>query len=159
MSASRRALALLLTLGLLSGCGVVGSVKSMLGLGKPLTSLRSLSVSADPGANQGNATQLDIVVTFTDNATVSLPKTGPDWFRQRAALQSALATDIVVVSLQVPSASAAFKVKLPKRSKKGVAVYAFANYVAPQGWSPIALTPYKRVALRLQENAVAVTAK
>ncbi len=159
MSASRRVVAVLLTLGLLSGCGVGGSVKSMLGLGKPLTSLRSLSVSADPGANRGNATQLDIVVTFNDNATASLPKTGPDWFRQRAALQSALANDIEVVSLQVPSASAAFEVKLPKRSNKGVAVYAYANYVSPQGWTPIALTPYKHAALRLQENAIAVSAK
>lgn len=159
MSVTRRTLVLLLSLWLLSGCGLVSSVKSKLGLGKPLAALRGLSVSADPGANLGNATELDIVVVFTDSAMASLPKTGPDWFRQRAALQSALAKDIVVVSLQVPSASAAFKVKLPKRIKKGVAVYAFANYVAPQGWPPIALTPYKRATLSLQRNAIAVSGK
>jgi hypothetical protein len=31
--------------------------------------------------------------------------------------------------------------------------------LSPQGWPPNALTPYEYVALRLQENAIAVSAK
>lgn len=160
MNAMRRFLPYLLALGLLSGCGVVGSAKRMLGMGPPHASLHSLTVSADPDANQGSATQLDIVVVYGSSASASLPKTGPDWFRQRAALQSALARDIEVVSLQVPSASARFKVKLPRNTKKkGLAVYAFANYVAPEGWPLITLTPYKNAALRLRAKSIAVSGK
>lgn len=158
MNVLRRCLPYVLVLGLLSGCGVVSSVKKML-LPPPHASLRSLTVSADPGANLGNATQLDVVVVFNSNASASLPKTGPDWFRQREALRSALAKDIVVVSLQVPSASPRFQVKLPRKTKKAVAVVAFANYAAPEGWPLITLTPYKKAALRLQVKSIAVSGK
>lgn len=157
-AALRPAVLMLVAVMLLSGCAVLKSAKSKLGMGAPPPALRSLSVSADPGANQGSATQLDIVVVYSTAAAGMLPKTGPDWFRQRAALQSALAKDIEVVSLQVQTPSAAFKVKLPKKTrKKGLAVYAFANYVSPDGWPLIALTPYKKVTLRLQANAIAIS--
>ncbi len=144
---------------LLGGCGLAGPVKSVFGLGKPHAELRGLTVSADPGANQGNATELDIVVVHDASALASLPRSGPDWFRQRAALQSALATNIEVVSLQVPGASPEFQVTLPKRTRRAIAVQAYANYAAPTGWPPIALTPYSKATLRLQETAIAVSGK
>ena len=47
--------------------------------------------------------------------------------------------------------------KLPRDTrKKGLAVFAFANYAAPEGWPVIALTTYKKAALRLQANVVTV---
>lgn len=159
MSGGYRIVLLVLAMALLSGCGAVGKVKNLLGIGEPLADLRKLSVAADPGANHGSATQLDIVLVYERNAIASLPKSGPDWFRQRAALHSSLAKQIEVVSLQVPGASAAFKVKLPKRVKKSVAVIAFANYVAPEGWPPITLTPYSKVALQLQAKSIAIVGK
>ena len=84
MSAVRRGLIGILTLSLLAGCT---SIKSKLGLGPPHADLRSLKVIAEQGANQGNATQIDIVVVYDDSVVARLPKTGPDWFRQRDALQ------------------------------------------------------------------------
>lgn len=146
---------LLLALCALGGCG---SIKSKLGIGPPHASLRSLTISADPGANRGNGTQLDIVVVYSSTAGAMLPKTGPDWFRQRAALEKSLGKDIEVVSVESVTPDEVFAVELPRKTrKKGLAVYAFANYVAPEGWPPIALTAHKKVALRLQATSIDVS--
>ncbi|NOT89660.1 MAG: hypothetical protein HOP03_15990 [Lysobacter sp.] len=152
MTGARLGLVLLLALCALGGCG---SIKSKLGIGPPHASLRSLSISADPGANSGSGTQLDIVVVYSSSAVAMLPKTGPDWFRQRDGLRKALGKDIEVVSVESVSPDEVFAVDLPRRTrKKGLAVYAFANYVAPEGWPPIALTAYRKVALRLQAKSI-----
>ena len=156
VSRLRRCLILLLTLSLLAGCV---SIKSKLGIGPPRTDLRSLTMIAEQGANQGNATQIDIVVVYDDSVVARLPKTGPDWFRQRDALQKELATAIEVVTLEVDTPSASFAVKLPKKIKKSFAVYAFANYVAPEGWPLIALAPYKKATLRLQSTSIEIEHK
>lgn len=152
----RRAFIAILALCLLAGCG---SIKSKLGIGPPRTDLRSLTMIAEQGANQGNATQIDIVVVYDDSVVARLPKTGPDWFRQRDALQKELATAIEVVSLEVDTPSAGFAVKLPKKVRKSFAVYAFANYVAPEGWPLIALAPYRKATLRLQSTSIALEQK
>lgn len=144
----------LLALCLLGGCG---SIKRKLGIGPAHALLRSLTVAADAGANLGNGTQLDIVVVYSSAAVARMPKTGPDWFRQRDALQKELGKDIVVLPQEVETPSASFAVKLPRDTrKKGLAVFAFANYAAPEGWPVIALTTYKKAALRLQANVVTV---
>ena len=160
MTGLRRCLPLLLALALLGGCGVLGSIKGKLGIGPAHAALRSLTVTADPGANQGNGTQLDIVVVYGSDTAARLPKTGPDWFRQRDALRVQLAKDIAVISEEVDTPSASFKVALPRDTrKKGLAVYAFANYAAPEGWPPITLTPYKHATLRLQPTSIAIAEK
>lgn len=148
-----RVVAVLLLCVLLSGCGV----KRMLGIGPPRPSVKSVSVGADIDANEGNATRLDVVVVYSDAAKDAMPKTGPEWFRDRDALRSMLATDVEVVSLEVPAPSAAFQVKLPRRARnKGLAVFAYANYVAPTGWPVVALTPFKHPTLQLQAAKIAV---
>lgn len=155
MSGVRFCLVLSFALCALAGCG---SIKSKLGIGPPHASLRSLNISADPGANSGNGTQLDIVVAYSSSAVAALPKTGPDWFRQRDGLKKSLGKDIEVVSVESVSPDGTFAVELPRRTRrKGLAVYAFANYVAPEGWPPIALTAYKKVALRLQAKSIEVS--
>jgi hypothetical protein len=53
-----------------------------------------VAVSAEAGANFG-------VVVFTGTADATLPSTGSDWFRQRAALKSALAKQISMVSCRI----------------------------------------------------------
>ena len=159
MNYLQRCLSVFLALALLSGCGVLGPIKSKLGIGPPRTDLRSLTMIAEQGANQGNATQIDIVVIYDGSVVSRLPKTGPDWFRQRDALQKELATAIEVVSLEVDTPSTGFVVELPKKFKKSFAVYAFANYVASEGWPLIALTPHKKVTLRLQPTSIALEQK
>ena len=139
---------------MLEGC----SVKRMLHIGPPLSKLKSLSVGADPGANQGNATEVDVVIAYSNAAVGMLPKTGPEWFQQRDALRKALATDVDVISLEVPSPSAPIRVKLPRRSRnKGLAVVAFANYAAPGGWPVVKISPYKRARLQLQDVTVTIS--
>jgi type VI secretion system protein len=144
---------LILSCALLSACGL----KRKIGIGPPLPSVKSISVGADIDANLGNATRLDLVVVYSDAAKSTMPKTGPEWFRDRDALRSMLATDIDVVSLEVPAPSETFKVKLPKKARrKGLAVFAYANYAAPGGWPVVALTPFKRPNLQLQAAKIAV---
>lgn len=155
MTRARNGWMLLIALCMLVGCG---SIKSKLGIGPPHASLRHLSVSADPGANRGNGTQLDIVVVYSSNAAAMLPKTGPDWFRQRETLERALGKDIQVVHVEIVAPDQVFAVRLPRDTRKrGLAVFAFANYAAPEGWPPIALTAYKKVALRLQATSIEVS--
>lgn len=138
----------------LEGC----SVKRMLHIGPPLSKLKSLEVGADPGANQGNGTEVDIVIAYSDAAVGMLPKTGPAWFQQRDALRKALASDVDVISLEVPSPSAPIRVKLPRRSRnKGLAVVAFANYVDAGGWPVVKISPYKRARLQLQDVTVTIS--
>lgn len=154
-----RALVLMLSgcLALLGGCSAIDSVKGLIGLGPAHAALRTLRVSSDPAANGGSATQLDVVAVYSDAALAKLPGTGPEWFRQRAALQKSLAADIEVKSLQVPAAYPAFKAELPARVAKAVAVLVFANYVGEAGWPAITLTPYARAELRLQPDDIAVS--
>lgn len=150
---SLRAAALLLLCVLLSGC----SVKRMLGIGPPRPAVKTVSVGADIDANQGNATRLDVVIVYSEAAKNAMPKTGPEWFRDRDALRSMLATDVDVVSLEMPTPSPAFQVKLPRKARnKGLAVFAYANYVAPSGWPVVALTPFKHPTLQLQAAKIAV---
>ena len=96
--AFRLLLLALLVLCLLGGCG---SIKRKLGIGPAHALLRSLTVAAEAGANLGNGTQLDIVVVYSSAAVARMPKTGPDWFRQRDALQKELGKDIVVLPQEV----------------------------------------------------------
>jgi type VI secretion system protein len=152
-----RCLLLLIALYALAGCG---SIKSKLGIGPPHASLRSVSVSADLGANSGSGTQLDIVVVYGSGAVEKLPKTGPEWFRLRMDLKRSLGKDIEIFSVEPVSPEEPFVVDMPRKvRKKGLAVYAFANYVAPEGWPPIALTGYRNASLRLQAKSIEVTGK
>jgi type VI secretion system protein len=149
--------AIVLCAALLSACSTLSPVKRMLGIGPDRPALRELKLSAMGGANRGNATQLDIVIAYSERAESALPKTGPDWFRQRGALRNAFPKDLAVVSLEVPTPSPEFEVELPKGTRNdGLAVYVFANYAAKEGWPAIALTPFKRVALRLDATSIAV---
>jgi type VI secretion system protein len=157
VNGARILLLLLAALCVLGGCG---SIKRKLGIGPQYASLRSLSVSVDPGANKGSGTRLDIVVVYGRETAARLPKTGPEWFRQRDDLRTSLGKDIEVVSVESVSPDAPFAVDLPKKTrKKGLAVYAFADYVAPEGWAPIALTGYRKASLRLQAKSIEVTEK
>lgn len=119
----------------------------------PLTKIKSIQISAQINANQNTATAIDLIFVYDSNALLLLPKTGPDWFEKKAALLNGLATNIDVVSLQVPPITL-MDVALPARYGKAIAVYSFANYLSVDGQSFGNLTPYKSVQIVLTPTTV-----
>jgi len=148
------AIAILLLAGTLAGCQTLA--KLMPGH-VPTTSMTSLRVAAQPGANMNAATALDIVFVYDQTAVALLPKTGPAWFADKAALQSGLGQSADVVSLQVPPAMLIGAVKLPKRAGKALVVYGFANYLAKDGQARVDLTRYHRPVIWLAPTQITVT--
>lgn len=147
-------------LAAVAGCAMISSTYSSWVYGDPpRTSLRQITVSADIAANEGSATMLDIVFVYDEAAVALLPKTGPEWFAKKDALQKSLATSIDVVALQVPAGSADFQVSLPSRASKAIGVYALANYLAADG-QPIAnLTPWRQATIRLMPKTITFSGK
>ncbi len=124
----------------------------------PLNPLKTLEVVAQVGANQDTATAIDIVWVFDSTALAALPKTGPLWFANKAALQANLATSLAVVSLEVAPASALQSVPLPAKHGKAIAVLAFANTLAVAGQAVGTLTPFKCALITLAPASVAYAA-
>jgi type VI secretion system protein len=86
-----------------------------------------------------------------------LPKTGPAWFAQKAALLNGLGRTADVVSLQLPPATVTPDVQLPGHHKKAVAVYGFANYQAPDGQGRLDLTRFHAPVIWLAPARITVT--
>jgi type VI secretion system protein len=120
----------------------------------PTTRLASLAVEADPDANAGYATELDVVFVFTTDAAARLPATGPEWFQRRDALQADLAEAATVAHVQLPPARGG-DVDLPPGYEKAVGVYSFANYIPAPGQARANLTPYRNVTIRLSKDRIA----
>jgi len=148
--------ALLLTLAslLLSsllGCSSIAKLWS----GTPTAKLSSIKVVALADANQGQATELDLVFSYQTDIKQTLPADAPSWFAQRAAVQAKYAGQLDVVSLEVPPGLVIATVQLPARHAKAVDVLVYANYVSPQGQHPLSLTDLKQVVLTLQQDQLA----
>jgi len=157
-SVAWRVFAVVLCALAISACSVIKPVKRMLHIGPDRPALKQLKVSADQKANGGNATELDVVVATSDKAVAALPKTGPDWFRQRETLRREFPKELMVVSLEIDTPSPEFEVELPKGTRNdGLSVQVYANYSNKRGWPAIALTPFKRAALRLGPASISVT--
>ncbi len=120
------------------------------------TIINGIQVVAEIGSNQNTATPIDIVFVYDSNSVGLMPKTGPDWFNQKAALVSGLATSIDVVSLQVPPATLV-NAPLPARYEKAIGVYSFANYISPDGQPVGNLTPYKKMLIWLTPTTIVYT--
>ena len=98
----------------------------------PSITLSQLQVVAELDANQGTATQFDIVFVYEKSGVALLPPTGPAWFSNKAALVAGLANNIEVVSLQVPPGTVV-DVPMKKSYAKAVKVIGFANYISAGG--------------------------
>lgn len=141
----------LVLVALLAGCT---TVKKWV-YGDPLPAeVKSVRVVAELGANGDSATALDLVFVYDASALPVLPKTGPEWFAGKRALQANLATAIDVVPLEVPPATVIAAAPLPRRHGKAIAVYAYPNYVAAAGQAVGNLTPFKRPTVRLMPDTV-----
>lgn len=119
----------------------------------PKTAIKSIQVVADVNANQNMATALDIVFAYDTTSLGMLPKNGLDWFDKKAALVSGLATGIDVVSLQIPPAMTV-AVPLPKKYKKAIGVYSYANYVDAAGQPAGNLTPFSKPMILLTPKSI-----
>ncbi|ALU89503.1 hypothetical protein [Herbaspirillum rubrisubalbicans] len=140
----------LLLLAMLSGCASA----------PPSTGLQTILISATAGANQNNATAIDLVFVYNINVLPLLPKTGPAWFAGKDALVAGLATSLEVVSLQIPPMHLVNMPKdhgFPAGYRKAIGVYAYANYVAAAGQPMFNLTPYGAVGITLAPDAVTLT--
>ena len=149
-----RVACIVLALAALDGCSTIAS---LLPGHQKTTSLSSLRVAAPPGANLNSAVALDIVFVYDTTSVAMLPKTGPEWFAQKAALQSGLGRNIDVVSLQIPPATVIDPVPLPSKAGKAIAVYGFANYQAKDGQARSDITAYRHAVVWLAATQVTVT--
>ena len=138
----------------LAGCGTLS--KLLPGHAKT-ASLIALRVVAQPGANLDSASARDLVFVYDGASAALLPKTGPAWFAQKAALLNGLGRGADVVSLQLPPATVIDRVPLPDRRKKAVAVVGFANYLAPDGQGRIELTRFREPVIWLAPSRITVT--
>jgi type VI secretion system protein len=145
---------IVLALAAFSGCGTIAN---LLPGHQKTTSLSSLRVAAPPGANLNSAVLLDIVFVYDATSVAMLPKSGPEWFAQRAALLSGLGKNIDVVSLQVPPATVIDPVALPSKAGKAIAVYSFANYQAKDGQARSDITAYRHAVVWLAATQITVT--
>lgn len=130
-----------LLIALLAGCGA------------PPTKIRSIEVVAAERANVNSSTDLDIVFVYDTSLAAALPRTGPEWFEKKDALVASLADGIDVVNVQLPP-SMKWQPPLPKRHEKAIAVYSYANYIAPKGQPMGNLTPFKKMTIQLMPDTV-----
>ena len=134
----------------LGGCAMIDK---LLGI-TPDSPLKQLQVVAEIGANQDSATALDLVFVYDDDARNRLPKTGPEWFANKAALLAGLSLSVDVVTLQIPPASRVSPVALPARHRKAQAVYSYLNYLAPAGQPMGNLSAFKCAQITLAASSV-----
>ncbi len=122
------------------------------------TSLDTLQVAAQPGANLNAATALDVVFVYDPTALTLLPQTGPDWFANKPALENGLGRSADVLKLEIIPATLT-DAPLPKRHGKAIVVYSFANYLAKDGQARVDLTRYRHPVIWLTPTQITVTEK
>ncbi|MBU1663861.1 MAG: hypothetical protein KKG92_00490, partial [Gammaproteobacteria bacterium] len=94
---------LLALAALLAGCSTIDAIKSLVGLGGPAkTELESIQIVAQVDANRNLPTRLDLVFVYDLGVAAQLPKTGPQWFEQKAALLAAWPKKLDLVALEIP---------------------------------------------------------
>lgn len=136
-----------------SGCGFISYALDY----SPTTSLKTLNIVAELDANQNMGTEVDVVFVFDKNAVAILPKTSPDWFASRDALQAGLASGIAVLGVQVVPGSTVTNQALPSGYGKAVYVYSYASYVSADGQAVANITAYKCALITLRNTQISYT--
>lgn len=119
----------------------------------PTTRIASIQIIADSRANDNTATDLDLVFVYDAALPSTLPRTGPDWFVKRAALEAGLATSIEVVHVQLPPGKQ-WSAKLSARQHKAIAVYSYPNYIPAKGQEMRNLTPFNNMTINLLPDRI-----
>lgn len=137
-----------------AGCGTLGK---LLPGHVDKTTIRSIRIAAQPGANVDSATLIDVAFVYAVDGAGQMPKTSPEWFAQKDAVIAGLGASIDVVTAGVPPGKLLDPLKLPSRHGKAVAVYAYARYVSSNGQARIDLTRYRTPVLWLAVDRITVT--
>ncbi|WP_266171053.1 hypothetical protein [Dyella subtropica] len=154
MPRARILLTVTIAMAFVTACG---TLKKLIPGHTPTTSLSSVRVAAPPGANLDSATALDLVFVYDTNSIAMLPKTGPEWFAQKQALQNGLGQSIEVVSLQVPPATVVDPARMPKRAGDAVAVYGFSDYLSADGQARCDITQYRHAVIWLAATQIQIS--
>ncbi|MFC7300102.1 hypothetical protein [Herminiimonas aquatilis] len=117
------------------------------------TTIGSIQIVAESGANQNTATAIDIVFVYDITSIGLLPTTSREWFNKKTGLINGQATAIEIISLQVPPASIV-NVPLPKRYNDAIDVYSYSNFIDTAGQPAGNLTSHKNIIIRLTNNRV-----
>ncbi len=125
----------------------------------PATNLQAVQISADPNANQNNATTFDLVFVYDTWALSNMPKNSPDWFQKKGALIAGLARSINVVSLQITPGrrvNLPEDMRFPPDHRKAIGVFGYANYFSPRGQAAFTLTPFEAVNILLNPDTIRI---
>jgi hypothetical protein len=122
------------------------------------TRLTSVTVVAEPLANQDAATALDIAFVYDAAAAKALPAASPEWFKKKEALLELFPTSIEVVSLEIQPATVS-RPALPRRSTHAVRVIAYAAYGPAAGQHACDLTQFRSPVVTLAPEFVAISDK
>lgn len=118
-----------------------------------LTPPRSIGLFAADDANESLVTAVDIVFLYDAALVKSMPANAPAWFDLKTRIRQRHAGTLDVVSLEVPPGKAV-AVKMPKRASKAVEVFAYASFLSKDGIKRLRLTPFKDVAIYLNEKMI-----
>ncbi len=145
-------LALTVAIGaMLASCGAVSWIEKAL---YPTRSdLEQLRIVAEPDANQGTATALDLVYVYNKDALPLLPQGGPEWFAKKKSIVANQPGNFVVVSLEIPPGMIV-QAPLPKRSAQAVGAFLYANYLGKDGQFPINLSAFTAAEVRLKAQSI-----
>ena len=118
-----------------------------------VTPPRSIGVFASDDANESLVTSLDIVFLYDPALVKAMPADAPSWFDLKTRIRQRHAGTMDVVSLQVPP-GVALAVKMPRRASDAVEVVAYASYLSRNGTRKLRLTPFRDVAIYLNEKMI-----
>ncbi len=139
---------------------LLGACSSLSGMipfmGPPKTRIDEVRITADAGANGNHPTRLDLVFIYDKSVQAALPKSGPEWFKQKAALLSAYPKKLDVASFELPPLSVVSPAGLPENFGKALVVLAYADYRSPGGQGVADMTTLKCPLIRLGAGSFAV---
>lgn len=116
---------------MLAGCGTVGKVMNLVGLGGTRLAWKEVVIAASQSANQNTAVAVDIVLVLEDSAVATLAALpAAKWFQTRADLLRTYPGSLVYKSWEVAPGQ---RLSVPGShfgSPSVVGVFVFADYLA-----------------------------
>ena len=154
----RRTAVILLLTGALTSCSAVKTLVSP-GSWLPQNSLKQLDIVAEADANSTSATRINVVFLLSEASPQRLPDSSREWFRNRRHYVGSLGSDALIVDLQLPPSKQESDVAFPRGARRAGTVVLFADYIHPDGQTPVQLGGYKTVTVTLRNESVQIQGK